>query len=238
MAETDFNIFGDAAGDVSRGVTAGQTPPNGGGSFVFGFNSKVTGSKVVGLHPGGVTNFAPLRDDTNTATGGSVRAAIKRGLSVSPTGFSCGLFINLVAATANDFAYVLGLSDNDPHAIVLAKVSLVAGLDPTSTSILRTSSATFLPDVWHHLRLDSIVNPNGDTVLRCFSNDLNTNPVSAPVWTQITGMDDFIDDALGIATQDTGSPTPLAGGFGGFYFQSTNTNLRAFVDHFELHRQK
>jgi hypothetical protein len=237
MAETDFNIFGAAEGDVARGVTAAFTPPNGGGSFVFGWNSRSTGAQAVGMHPTGDPDFAPLRDAGTNATGGSIRGAIKRVVSVTPTGFSVGLFINLVGATENDYAYFLGLSDNDPHEIVLAKATGIAGLDPTASTILATSSATYLPDTWHHLRLDSIVNPNGDTVLRAFRNDLDTNPVTAPVWAAITGIDDFIDDALGINTEDTGLSTPLAGGFGGVMFQSEIVGARAFTDQLELLRQ-
>jgi len=239
MAETDWNIFGSAAGDVTRGVTAGQTPPNGGGDFIFGWNSRSTGTHAVGMHPGGVANFAPLRDDSSNATGGVVQAAIKRGQSPSPIGFSVGLFMNLVNTTENDYAYILGLSDNDPHEIVLAKCALNAGLDPTTDYILRTSSQTYLNDTWLHLRLESIVNPNGDVVLRCFQNDLNTNAVTSnTTWEAIVGMDDFIDDALGIATADTGLETPLAGGYGGAFFVAEGENRRAFVDHFQMWRQK
>lgn len=232
MAETDFGLFGDAAGDIARGVTAGFTPPNGGGSFVFGFNSRVAGSKAVGLFYN-AAKFAPLRDDSDNATGGSVRGCLKRGRSVNPLGFSTGLFVNLINTTTLDKGYILGLSDNDPHAIVLAKMSLAAGLDPTSTSILRASSETFLWDTWLHLRLDSIVNPNGDVVLKCLRNDLTQHPCTAPVWEVIPGMTDFIDDALGISS----GSDPLGGGYAGFYFQSTVVGERAFVDQFELHRQ-
>jgi len=232
MAEIDFGLFGAAAGDIARGVTAGFTPPNGGGSFVFGFNSRVAGSKAVGLFYN-AANFAPLRDDAANATGGSARGCLKRGRSVNPLGFSVGLFVNLINATTEDKAYILGLSDADPHAIVLAKTSLGAGLDPASTSILRVSSETFLWDTWLQLRLDSIVNPNGDVVLKCLQNDLTQHACNTPSWEAIPGMADFIDDALGIAS----GSDPLGGGYGGFCFQSSQSGARGFVDQFELHRQ-
>lgn len=233
MAESDFGLFGDSAGDVARGVTAGFTPPNGGGNFVLGFNSRVDGVKTVGLFYN-ATNFAPLRDDLGNATGGSVRACLKRSRqSLNPIGFSVGLFVNLVNTTSSDKAYILGLSDGDPSTIMLAKMSLGSGLDPASTNMIMISSETFLWDVWLQLRLDAIVNPNGDVVLKCFRNDLVVNPCTAPVWAAIPGMPDFIDDALGIAT----SSEPLGGGYGGFYFTSAKAGLRAFVDQFEMYRQ-
>lgn len=232
MAESDFGIFGAAAGDIGRGVTAGFTPPNGGGNFVFGFNSKVTGAKAAGLYYN-AAGFAPLRDDESNATGGSVCGALQRGRSVSAVGFSVGLFINLQSTTENDKAYILGLSDDDPSAIVLAKVAPITGLDAEATTTLRVSSETFTWETWLQLRLDAIVNPNGDVVLKCLQNDLDINPVTSPNWEAIPGMADFIDDALGI---NSGSD-PMAGGYGGWYFQSTISGARGLIDQFTMSRQ-
>lgn len=232
MAESNFGIFGAAAGSIARGVTAGFTPPNGGGNFVFGFNSKVAGDEAVGLFYN-ATGFAPLRDDELNATGGSVRGALQRGRSVASVGFSTGLFICLQATTENDKAYILGLSDDDPSAIVLAKVAPSSGLDGEATTTLRTSSATYTWETWLHLRLDAIVNPNGDVVLKCYQSDLENYPVTSPNWEAIPGMTDFIDDALGI---NSGS-APMAGGYGGWFFQSTISGARSFIDQFEMYRQ-
>jgi len=234
MAETDFGLFGAQAGSIKRGVTAGFDAPNGGGNYVVGFHSAVTTAEAMGFYYSG-TNFSPLRDDANNATGCSIRAAMKRGPASNPLGFSVALFACLQAASETAYGYLLGLSNNDPHRILLAKTTPAAGLDPNaSATILATSSATFLIDTWHHLKLDVIVNPNGDTVLKCFSNDLGTNPVNGPVWVQVAGMNDVIDDALGI----TSSSNPLAGGYAGFCFESSESGAYAFVDHFEIDRQK
>jgi hypothetical protein len=235
MAESDFTLFGASAADIKRGVTAGITPPNGGGNFIFGFNSLVDESAAVGLYYN-ATDYAPLRDNSANPTGGSVRAALKRGQSPSPTGYSIGLYICLQggsAPTISDSGYFLGLADNDPSEIVLAKVAPNAGLDPEATTALRISSTTYLWDTWLHLRLDAIVNPNGDVVLKCFESDLDTYAVSSPNWQPIGGMADYIDDALGI---NSGS-NPLAGGWGGWAFHSEQTNARGYIDHFEFHRQ-
>ena len=235
MAEADFTLFGASAADIKRGVTAGITPPNGGGSFIFGFNSQVATSSTAGLYYN-ATDFDPLRDDAANPTGGSVRAALKRGTSPATTGYSIGLFLCLQgssAPTENDTGYFLGLADNAPSEIVLAKVSPGAGLDPTATTALEVSSATYLADTWHHLRLDAIVNPNGDVVLKCYSSDLDTYAVDSPSWQAIAGISDFVDDALGINS----SSNPLAGGWGGWSFHSELTGGRGYIDHFEFYRQ-
>lgn len=235
MAEENFGIFGASAAEIKRGVTAGFTPPNGGGSFVFGFNSQVSEAVACGLYYD-ETDFSPLRNDATDPTGGSVRIAMKRGVSTSPTNFAVGLFMCLQGGSTpsvSDTGYILGLADNDPSEIILAKVAPNVGLDPTATTALRVSSTTYTWDTWLHLRLDVIVNPNGDVVLKCFKSDLENNPVTAPVWEAITGMDDFVDDGLGI---NSGS-NPLAGGWGGWYFYSKQNESRGYVDHFEIHRQ-
>jgi hypothetical protein len=238
MAEADFGFLSNGldAASVKRGVTAGFTPPNGGGTYVFGFNSQTTSPGAVGLHVGATNNpaFAPLEDDTPNPSGGSIRGALKRAVSAAPTGFAPFLFIGLQDVDVEDQGYLLGLSDNDPHEIVLRKGAPIGGLDPTSADILRIGSATFTPDAWHHLRLDMIVNPNGDVVLKCFQNDLSSNPVTAPVWTAIPGIADYVDDALGAASESD----PFVGGYLGFGFQTSNLQRRALFDHIQPLRQK
>ena len=234
MAETDFGLFGAQAGSIKRGVTAGFTAPNGGGNYTFGFHSVVETAEAVGFYYS-ATNFSPLRDDANNATGCSVRAALKRGPASNPLGFSVALFACLQAASETAYGYLLGLSNNDPHRVILAKTTPVAGINPLATAtILATSSGTFLIDTWHHLKLDVIVNPNGDTVLKCFSSDLGAYAVNGPSWQPITGMSDVIDDALGI----TSSSNPLAGGYAGYCFEASAAGAYGFIDHFEVDRQK
>jgi hypothetical protein len=235
MAEADFNFMtgGLNAATVARGVSAGFTPPNGGGTFVFGFHSLATTPGAVGLYAN-QTNFDPLLDDSANATGGSVRGAIQRGASGGPLGFAPFLFIGVQGTTVNDQGYLLGLSDNDPHEIILRKGSPVNGLSPTASGVLRTGSSTFIPDTWLHLRLDMIVNPNGDVVLKVFESDLTANPVTAPVWAASPGIADFIDDALGV---NSGS-APFTGGRVGFGFETSDISRRGFFDHLEILRQK
>jgi hypothetical protein len=237
MAEVDWNTLSasQSAPSVARGVSAGFTPPNGGGSFVFGFNSKVTTPGAVGLYVNSTGNpdFAPLVDDASNPSGCSIRGTIKRGVSGGPLGFAPFFFAGLQGTTVNDMGYLLGLSDNDPHEIVLAKAAPVSNLDPTASNVLRKSTSTFLPDTWLHLRLDMIVNPNGDVVLRVFSSDLDSFTVSSPTWVAVPGMETFVDDALAV---NSGS-NPFTGGYAGFGFYSEELQRRGFFDHLEILRQ-
>lgn len=235
MSEVDFNFLsgGLDAASVARGVSAGFTVPNGGGSFVFGFNSLSTVPGVVGLYAN-QSNFNPLVDDAANASGGSVRAAIKRGVSGGPIGFAPFLFIGIQGSSINDQAYMLGLSDDDPNQIILVKGAPAGGLKPDNLGVLRTGSATHLPDAWHQLRLDMIVNPNGDVVLKMFENDLDANPATSPVWTAIPGMSDFIDDALSVNS----GTAPLIGGRAGYGFETSDIQRRGFFDQLEVHRQR
>ncbi len=237
MAELDFAFLNDSidAAIVDRGVTAGVTPPSGGGSFVFGFNSLVVPEGGVGLKvsPQTGTGFDPL------AKGGSIRAAVKRAISPGNVGWSPFLFIGLQGNSVLDNGYMLGLEDNDPYRIVLRKADngVFRGIPAAdSTNSLRQSSGSFLvsEDRYHHLRLDMIVNQNTDVVLKVFENDLSANPIgSAPVWTAIGGMADFIDDALGI---NSGSQ-PFVDGRGGFGCAFFDSARRAFFDQLEFLRQ-
>lgn len=231
MAESDWTFMtnGLSASNVDRGVTNGIARPNGGGSFVYGFNSLTNTPGAVALYANQV-NFAPM------AKGGSIRGAIKRGSSGGPTSFSPFLFIGAQGVDVNDEAYLLGLSDDDPHRIVLVKGPISTGVPddaPGDGGVLLRSTQTYSNDTWLHLRLDMIVNANGDVILQCFASDLDANAVTAPVWTAIPGATEFIDDGLNI---NSGS-APFTSGRAGMGFTTGDTTRRAFFDHIELHRQ-
>lgn len=240
MGESNWEYLsgGLDASNLSRGVTAGITPPNGGGTFVFGFNSRTSEAGAAGL-VASQANYAPLRNDLGNPTGGSIRAAIQRGVSSGPLSFAPFLFIGLQNGvpfgTVNDQAYLLGLSEADPHEIILRKGAPAGGLLPTASGVLRRSTAQFIPGTWVHLRLDMIVNPNGDTVLKVFRSDLVLNPVTAPDWQSVPGMADFIDDALGVNVND--GTLPFSGGFMGYGFQVADVARRGYVDQVECLRQ-
>jgi hypothetical protein len=165
------------AASVKRGVTVGSTPPNGGGSFTFGFNSVTTSAGAVGLYTN-QPSFAPM------ALGGSIRGAVKRAPGGGPLNFAPMLFIGLQSPDVDASGYLIGPDDDDPHRIVVRKGALSGGLpagELGTFGILMSGTETFLADTWIHLRLDMIVEPNGDVLLQAFRNELADNAVTNPV---------------------------------------------------------
>lgn len=232
MAEADWTVLNDSlgAGSVAKGVTAGFTPPSGGGSFVYGFNSLDTSAGAVGL-------FVNLVDFAPTAKGASIRACMKRAPSGGPIGFSPMIFVGLQGPSVNDEGYLLGLADGDPSRICLRKGAIAGGLPdlaPGGSGVLRRSTETVAVDEWVHLRLDMIFNTVGDVRLQVFENDLAANPLGgAPSWVAIPGMSEFVDDALGV---NSGS-APFTSGRVGFAFRTSDVTRRAQFDHVEVLRQ-
>ena len=228
--ETDWSYLGDGldVATVDRGVSAGFDPPPGGGNFVFGFNSLAAAQGAVALCCN-QTDFAPM------AKGGSIRGCIQRGPGGGATGFSPFLYLCGQGTSVNDSAYLLGLSDDDPHRIVLRKGAVAVGIpDSEGQGVLLASGESFSQGTWLHLRMDVIVNTNGDVVLRVFYNDLDSRPLDTPPdWTPVPGMISFVDDALGV---NSGSQ-PFTSGRGGFGFVVSDVTRRAFFDHLEVWRQ-
>jgi hypothetical protein len=228
---------------LDRGVTTAIPRPNGGGSFIFAFNSLVTDQGAAGYFTN-QANFAP----TNVNKGGSVRGAIQRGVSAGAINFAPLLYICGQGSSVNDSAYILGLQDDSPHRIALRKGTIVSGIpsaSPGASGILKRSTATFTPGTWHHLRLDAVVNLNGDVILKAFYNDLVANAVTAPVWSPIPGIEDatlagthgagtaFVDDALGILS----GSAPFTNGRMGFAFFTKDVSRRGYFDHIECIKQ-
>jgi len=225
MAENDWAYLNDGLdiATVDRGVTAGIPRPPGGGDFLFAFNSL-----AVGLFAS-LPSFAPM------AKGGSIRGVVQRGPGGGPTGFSPFLFLCCQGNSVQDRAYLLGLSDDEPHRIVLRKGPVVMGLpDADGPGVLLKSSASFAQGAWLHLRLDVIVNTNGDVVLKVYQNDVVAHPLgTAPDWQSVAGIVEFIDDALGINS----GTQPLTSGRGGFGFAVKDVTRRGYFDYLELFRQ-
>lgn len=245
MGSADWTELTDGlnSASVDRGVTSGIARPNGGGSFVFGYNSLVTNEGAVGFYANQV-NFAP----TAANKGGRVTGAIKRGISAGTINFAPFFFLLGQGTSVNDEGYLLGLSDEDPHRIVLRKGSVVSGIpsaSPGSSGILRRSTATYSADTWFHLRLDAVVNVNGDVILKVFESDLGSYAVTSPTWTPVAGIEDatlvsshgagtaFVDDSLGV---NSGSPS-FTSGYMGFGFYSKDISRRGFFDQIEAMRQ-
>lgn len=234
MSAEDWATLDDSLSTVEKGATSGYTPPNGGGSQVYAFNSM--DASVIGA----AGNRCVIADFTPMSSGGRISACIKRLPSGANTGFSPFIYLGSGGTSVNDTAYIMGLEDADPYRIVLMKATIIGGVPVASgtvgTDYLARSSDQFQmsSELWHHLRLDVIEQPGGDVTLEVAQNDLTVNPCTAPVWESIDGMAQFIDDAVG---GNTGS-LPLIGGYAGFataYQESIAT--RSAFDQVQILRQ-
>ena len=234
MAESDWTDLDDVAGSpaILRAATTGLTVPSGGAAAVFAWNSTTT---AIGSHGRfyNAVNFAPM------AKGGLISGALVRYPSGGVQDFAPMLFIGLQGTSVNDNGYLLGLQDSNPGRIVLRKGSIAQGLpdgaasDPVSSpNILRRSVASIAVGEWVHLQLEFVANAGSDSVLRVYRNDLTANSVSSPVWDPVDGMDDFIDDAVGV---NSGS-VPFSSGYAGWAFYTANVTRRAAVDHVQIQR--
>lgn len=234
MASSDWSALTDGIGSSTlvRGVTQGLAVPNGGGSYVYAYNMTVGGTiGAAGLYYTAV-NFNPM------SNGGRISCAMKRLPSGSNTGFAPMIFMSLQSNSVNGTGYLLGLQDDDPSYIALRKGAPSSGLyagpaDAPTGSLLQRSVDDISNDEWVHLQLEVEVTGTGDVLIRCQRNDLTANSVSAPVWEDISGMDEFVDD---VAQINTGS-APLVGGRAGFAFYTEDITRRGAFDHLVVARQ-
>lgn len=213
MAEAEFTPQTGSALTTAIAWTAGRviTPPNGGGLNTLAFNSIVA-------NPGVVAWRINLADFIPTAAGGVISVAMRRFTGGSGgNGWSCFMWLCGQGTAIGDEAYMLGLTEGNPGRIVLRKGPLSDGVPdappPVSEGVLtqgvlRRSSDTIALGDWVHLRLSAKRNANGEVPIRVRRNNLLVNPITAPVWEAVPGMDDFIDDQASIAT---GSPSLLNG---------------------------
>lgn len=219
---------GLASSIIRRGATAAIERPNGGGDHLYGFASVNADDGAVALYAN-QAGFSPM------ASGCSVRGAVRRGPA---TGFAPFLFAGLQGTTVANQAYMLGLADGDPARIILVKAALTAGLadaapNPPSNAVLMRSAGAVPSGTWVHLRLDVIVQGTGDVFLKCYESNLDDNPVTSPVWTEIAGMELFVDDVLGVNT----GTVPLVGGRAGKGIESGVSGAQVWFDHLEVSRQ-
>jgi hypothetical protein len=206
---------------LERGVIHWDTPPSGGGDFIYAYNALQATTGAAGKYCT-LTGYAPTGSGPTVPDGGcSIRGCVQRIPSPGATGMSPFLYACAQGAgtpSVNDWAYLLGLSDSDPYTIALFKAPIAAGLVEGAAALqLRRSAAQYVigDALWHHLRLDAVVQDNGDVLLQCLKNDLAAHPLgTTPQWLPIPGMDDFVDDKVQIAT---GTP-PLWGGYLGWAF--------------------
>lgn len=234
MAANDWTLAANslASPDVMRGPTAGIPSPTGGGTFVYGFNSltNVVGTAALYASPQAPnTNFNPM------TSGGEIAASVQRGTGGGVNGMAAFIFIGLQGTDVGDDCYMLGLADGDPAHICLRKGAMSSGLPDVAPGgpdgILRRSTISFAPGTWVHLRLEMVVNTNGDVVLNAYYNP--DGDVENPVWEAIPGISMYIDDALGV---NTGS-APYVSGRAGFGCYLADSVRRCFFDHITLVKQ-
>jgi hypothetical protein len=214
---------------VEVGATSAVTPPPHGASNtqVLGFNSLDVNPGAVGIRLNS-SGFSPL------TKGGNVHGAMQRGLGGGPTGYSVFFFVGLQGTSVLDNGYLLGLSDENPARIILAKTRPVDGIpNASSPVVLRVSDAAIAQGEWAHLRLDMTVNENGDVLLDAFRSDLTSEDVDSPVWDAIPGIDQFVDDRLGVSS----GSVPYTSGYVGLGFQTQDVTRRGFFDQIEAKEQ-
>lgn len=237
MGMSDWSFLSGVlgTGDVTRDPVSDPPAPPGGGSFVYGFDSKVDtiGAVALKVDAGNNPDHAP------SAKGASVRGAIMRGVSSEKTNFSPFLFAGLQGGppSVNDQGYLMGLEDGDPYRIVVVKGKIIDGIPAATTenSLLRSTATYSIPTGgrWHHIRMDMIVQGTGEVYIQCYENDLDENDVDAPEWAAIPGCEQFIDDALGV---NSGS-LPFTAGYMGYGFASKAISRRAYFDYLQMLRQ-
>jgi len=239
MAQNDWTILTAAsngaldAGSIIQGVTAGLTPPTGGGTYLYGFHALQAVVGVAGKHcdPTSDPLFDPMQDGSANQKGGAIYAAMRRHTQGNGYAAMIGLMAGLNVQTSQ--GYWLGLSNTEPYQIVLKKGAAAGGLDPASADVLRVSDANYPSPQWFDLRLDVLLNPHGDVVINVYRNE--SADVSSRSWVVIPGMDQYIDDSLGVLT----GSVPLINGFRGvvaMYNDGTAGRVVCF-DHVVCKRQ-
>lgn len=244
MSQNDWEPLSDALTDdvVRRGATAGVGAPSGGGTHVYGMRSVAVQPGVLALRCK-AANFSP----TPPERGGRITGALRRSALGASDGFAPFLFFCASDPSSSGQGYILGLADEAQTHIQLRKGALLGGLpgvsivDPDAApNILMRSTNTFEPNIWHHLRLDVIVQGTGDVVLQVFRNDLDVHSVGSPLWEVIPGMEGpftafngFVDDNLGINT----GTQPLTAGYMGFGTRFETANRATYFDHITCDRQ-
>jgi hypothetical protein len=204
------------------------------GDYVHGFQSITTSAGVAGWVCD-LANFTPIGG--GSPKGGRVRACMKRYASKQGYAPFIG-FIQGTDPTAS--GYFVGLTDGTSYRLALKKGSPASGLNESDSGVLRTSDAGYTASgdqeaAWFHVQLDVLVNPNGDVVLTVKTNDLSSNPVTAPSFAAVAGMDSYIDDSLGVLTGSMPYTDSFYLMFG--HYTSACQGAVSLFDHIEVWRQ-
>src|SRR5262245_21785057 len=100
MAQADWTVLTNSlsGSSVAKGVTAGETPPAGGESFVYGMASKTITPGAVGLYCN-LSNFSPM------SKGGAISGALKKAGGGGDDSHAAFLFIGLQGTAVESEGY-------------------------------------------------------------------------------------------------------------------------------------
>jgi hypothetical protein len=228
MAQSDWTQLTDSLGTsiLDRSPTNGPTPPNGGGSYTYAWNSIDSAVGAAGFYystdPG---NFAP------TAKGVRIRAAMRR--LANSTGSTPFVYGCLQSSAVAGMGYLIGLAhDETPARLIVAKGAPSNGL--LAANAIMQSSAYYNVGDWMHIQVDVIRQQGSDDVkLIVWENNLSAHTVGSPTFVKVPGMESFTDDSVGIAT----GSAPYLNGYVGFAHYSGGVGRYALHDHLQIWRQ-
>jgi hypothetical protein len=227
MGESDFTQVSGSLGPslVDHQVSSGFTPPNGGGIHIYGWHSLQPDTGAVALYKSSeAADFAPM------AAGGRISLAMQRNNIVGCTPF---MFISAAGTTVGSTAYLIGLAHDEATAhLVVVKGRFDEGL-PIASAIVQSTGVYDVTE-WIHIEVDIIAQPTDDVKIVVRESDLGSYSVGSPNFVEVPGMEEFVDDALRVAT----GTDPLVGGYAGFGYYTQIVGGEGRVDYFALDRQQ
>lgn len=175
-------------------------------------------------------------DDISIRAAFCIAPATNSVAGESVIGMGCRLSSSLITGGSgvsdgfmqNGYHLVVIGDDAAGTAITLKLVRMESSTPTTLWSDTRSGvNGTFQ---WFHLRLDMLVQPNGDLDFLIFENDLGVNQVDSPVWgTAITTYQELADDAY------TGSSGV---GWGAQAVYDSGDEYAVFADWIEIHKSQ
>lgn len=129
-----------------------------------------------------------VTDDISVRAAMCIAPAASSTYGESSIGIGCRLSSSLISGTTNSPYAVLQngyhlavVADDASGTAITIQLSRVESGTPTQLW-QDTRSGVNGTYQWFHLRLDMLVQPNGDLDFHIFENDLSTNAVDSPVW--------------------------------------------------------
>lgn len=212
---------------VSQGRqnAAAFSPPS--NSYVYGFRSLELATGVAARYCA-IANFAPVGNQKGVKVSACIRK-FTQNTDYSPCIFVCA------TPSGSAEGYILGLSKDHPYRIILARTLLQNGLVEDAGSNLGESEAAYYGNVWHHLRMMVGINTQGDVDVIADLDDNDPIVPAAPNWVAIPGIDDYVDDQLGILQGTPGLTGDFYVGIG--HYNGGGTGRVSLFDYVKIARQ-